>query len=164
MYTIEQALKVVEERIMRVALQKICPLRGFRLRRLLLWKEVLHKLSAMILLISLSAFSAPYTYRVDTSSTNLAATFPTGAQLAGPSAHIFSVDISNGSSSEIEVNCSSVTQPSVNAVSSIYVPASSSYSSPINSLLPYPFAKVCWIRSVSGTISSGVIEIVGWGE
>lgn len=127
-------------------------------------------LSALLLFGGLafgSTSGTPYTYRVNFASTNLTATFPAAPQLTGPTTKLTSFDISNTSTFEIEVNCSESSQPtstsgSIN-VDSIAVPGNSSYSSPINSMIPYPFGKVCWFRSVTGTANSGIFEVNGWG-
>lgn len=113
--------------------------------------------------LSIASTSNPYTYRLDTSSTNLVATFPLIPQLTGPANAIAVFQVSNGSSSEIEVNCSSSSKPGLNSSNSVYVPGSTAYQSPITSLVVVPYVNICWMRSVSGTISSGVIEITAVG-
>lgn len=118
-----------------------------------------------------SAPNAPFTYRLNTETTNLTATFPANPQIGvtvpGPTNKIAFIDILNNSSSEIEVNCSESTRPtsisgSAN-VDSVPVPGTTGYSSPQGAITLYPFGKVCWLRSVTGTISSGVVEIIAWG-
>lgn len=119
-----------------------------------------------LLFLSICSFSfgaPPWTYRVDTASANMVATFPNVPQVSGPANAISSFDVSNASGSEIEVNCSSATKPTALSTASVFVPPNTSYSSPVNTILPTPLLKVCWIRSVAGTISSGVIEVVAWG-
>ena len=129
------------------------------------------KLLLLLLLLPLSAFAGnsgnPFTYRLNASVSNLTATFPVAPQLSGPMMRFASVDVFNTSAGEIEVNCSSSTQPtstpgSINS-NSFSVPGNYIYFSPVDGLVPNPFGAACWIRSVSGTISSGIIEIVGWG-
>ncbi len=111
------------------------------------------------------ASSNPYTFRVDTSSTNLSSSFTNAPQLLGPPTAISTIQVYNGSASEIEVNCSSTAKPGSLATNSIFVPGTTGYQSiaPSVSLVTVPFEKMCYIRSVSGTISSGVIELVAWG-
>lgn len=109
----------------------------------------------------------PFSYYLNTASTNLTATFPASPQLSGPTTRFASVDVVNTTGSPVEVNCSQTTVPTSTSgaiqASSFSVPAGTGYSTPINGLLPYPMVNVCWVRSISGTISSGIVSIVGWG-
>lgn len=111
----------------------------------------------------------PYTFRLDTSATNLAATFTTVPQIGsptyvvGPPTAIVMVQVNNPSTSELEVNCSAATTPSANQQGSFYVPASTAYQTPYTSAVQLPLGKYCWVRSYTGTISTGIIEIVAWG-
>lgn len=43
MRTVEEQIVVVEERLRKVALRRFVLLRGFRLRRLAVWREALEK-------------------------------------------------------------------------------------------------------------------------
>jgi hypothetical protein len=129
----------------------------------------MHFLLLIVTFCTIAFGSNPSTYRVDTSSSNLVATFPNSAQLSGPLTAFSVVQVFNGSGSEIEVNCSQATKPSSNASNSFYVPASMGFqtvsSVPSGSTaIKYPLSNVCWMRSVSGTISSGIIQIIGWGN
>lgn len=106
----------------------------------------------------------PITYRLDTSSVNLATTFPSTPQLTGFPSAIVMIQANNASASEIEINCSASSQPSSDTGNGIYVPGNSSYSSPESPSVVLPFGKSCWLRSKSGSsISSGIIELVAWG-
>lgn len=119
--------------------------------------------------LGLTSSTNPYTYRVDTSSTNLTTSFPTkpqiGFNIKGPANAISVIQVYNGSSSEIEVNCSSATAPSSLSTTSVYVPGTTGYQSiaPSVSQVSYPFGNTCFLRAVSGTISSGVITLIAWG-
>lgn len=115
----------------------------------------------LLLLIPLFVFaSSAYTYRVDTSGSNLAATFPSSAQLTGPQVAFDAIQVDNSTGSEIEVNCSEGSQPSSNSSDSFYVAGNTTWSTPPKSGL----GKKCWMRSISGTISTGIIRLTGWGN
>ena len=119
---------------------------------------------ALLLAANLSfGLTNPFPYRLDTSSTNLPATYPTSPQFTGPATAFAAVDFCNGSSSEIEVNCSATSSPLANAVGAIHIPASTCYSTRDLKSLITPLGNQCWFRSFSGTISSGVIIAEGYG-
>jgi len=115
------------------------------------------------------AFANPWTYRLDTSSVNLAPTFGTTPILgvgatAGTSTDLHKIllmQVDNNSTSEIEVNCATfATPPSSNAINSIYVEGNTTWSGMNNTSL----GNRCYWRSVSGTISSGIILLTVWGN
>ena len=106
----------------------------------------------------------PYTYRIDTASVNVPATFPVSPQLTGPANSIATVQVDNQTSSEIEINCSRTTVPGTNSVDSFYVAGGTSWETPSPlPLIQTPLSKVCWFRSVSGVISVGIIRVTAWG-
>lgn len=115
-------------------------------------------------MISGLAMANPYTYRVDTSTSNLSSSFPTTAQVSGPPTAIVMAQVDNSTASEIEVNCSSTSVPSSNSTNSIYVAGNTAWETPtgVSAIIP-ALAKSCWVRSISGTISSGIIRISIWG-
>lgn len=130
----------------------------------------------LLLLLSLTAFANPWTYRVDTGSSNLGADFlspvltgvspNTSAPLVyGPSVGFKSIQVYNATSGEIEVNCSRGDGyhplASTDYLDSFYVPASTGWSTPETQP---SLGRACYVRSKSGTLSSGVIQIVGWGQ
>jgi len=110
----------------------------------------------------------PYTYRLDMSGSSLTAVFPANPQLKSPNNVFFSIDAFNTSSAEIELNCSETVVPSSVTGSiqqhSVSIPASTGYSSSKNANITYPLGKYCWLRSVTGNITSGVVEVVGWSN
>lgn len=131
-----------------------------------LWEISKMKWLSLLMILSppLLATLNPITYRVDTSTSNLAPTFPVGPQLSGFPNSIVMVQIDNQSASEIEVNCTSPTQPSSNSTNSLYVAGNTAWETPTGiPLLLSPLGKQCWMRSLSGTISSGVIRLSAWG-
>lgn len=111
----------------------------------------------------------PYTYRVDTSATNLGTSFPSkpqiGFTIAGPPNAISAIQVYNGSSTEIEVNCSSATAPSSLSTTSVYIPGTTGYQSPAPSVnqVTFPFGQTCYMRAIGSSISSGVITLIAWG-
>ena len=115
----------------------------------------------IILLIALPGFCAQYAfnYRQDFSSSSLSATFPSSPQFTGPASRFAAIDAVNTSEVDIEINCNSTSQPSSNASNSWYIPAGFSWSMPITALVAYPALNTCYLRSTSGTISSGVLTI-----
>lgn len=114
-------------------------------------------LLALLLVLPTLANAAPWTYRVDTGTSTLTSSFG-AAQLTGPR-QITSVQIDNGTVGEIEVNCSNGVTPSSLSANSMYVGASTTLSTPESSSL----GSVCFVRSVSGNLSGGVIRIIAWG-
>ncbi len=122
------------------------------------------KVFLLLLLIPIISYANPFTYRVDTSTTNIAATFPTTAQVSGPTNAIVMAQVDNSTGSEIEVNCTKLTTPSSNSVDSFYVSGNTAWETPVgvSSIIP-ALGKYCWVRSVSGTISSGILRITVWG-
>lgn len=134
--------------------------------RKIFWIYVIAGFFFLIPLNSYALNSIPpsLAYEIDTSSTNLTANYPAGPQLQATTlGGTFSrIDIVNTSTSPIEINCYSTSKPSNGATGSFIVPGSMAYSSPINSQIQLPLGGQCWARSVSGTISSGIFEMVGW--
>lgn len=122
------------------------------------------------ILFSMQLFAASVppsiAYVLDTSSTNLTTSYPNGPQLQATAigGTFARVDIINGASSTnpIEVNCYATSKPSNAATGSFQVPGGVGYSSPAISQIQIPLGGSCWIRAVNGSISSGVVEIVGW--
>jgi hypothetical protein len=133
--------------------------------------EIMKKLSLCLVLLSTLSFGTtsgnPYMYFLNTASPNLAATYPSTAQVLPGWGKIYSVDIYNSTSSTVIVNCSQNTQPTATAgtpnTNDIPVPTNLGYSSPVNNIVPYPFSDRCWVRSLSGTISSGLVIVTAWG-
>lgn len=107
--------------------------------------------------------AVPTTVRYDLSSDNIAATFPSSPQLSGPANSIVQVEVVNLSNFELEVNCSSATQPSSNASNSFYVQANSAEQTPWTQMITVPLGKVCWLRSVNGTANVGTVTVTAWG-
>lgn len=106
--------------------------------------------------------AGPINYRLDTSSTNLAATFANSPVLSATT-NFANIQVDNQTASEIAINCSSVLKPSVNATPEIRIAGYTAYEPPSYlDMIPYPFGQNCWLRSYSGTISSGIIRITGW--
>lgn len=116
----------------------------------------------LLLFLSSLALANPWTNRKDLSSSNLAATFGTGANqiLTGPQIGFKAVQVDNLGTGEIEINCTQGSTPSSNSADSWYVAAGEGWGSPDNT----PLGKKCWWRSVSGTLSTGILKITGWGE
>lgn len=124
-------------------------------------------LLAMLLAVNLYAASGnPFTKFIDTSSTNLTNTFPATPQLLGPPAgKFYKVDGMNTSSYPIVVNCSEASQPSSSSlnVDDVVIPGNVGYTMTALTILPNPLLNNCWARALSGTISSGYVELVGYG-
>lgn len=114
----------------------------------------------LVLLVCSCSHAEPWTYRQNTASVNLAATFTTLPMLSGPSTKFSAMQIDNRTAGEIEVNCSRGSVPGSNSTDSFYVDAYSAWVTPRGINLD----RQCWLRSVSGTLSSGVIVLTGWGE
>ncbi len=123
------------------------------------------RLLTLIMLVPVfcMGYSGIYSYHIDLSSTNLAATFPNIAQLSGPATAFATVQIQNYSNSPIEVNCFSLTKPTVNSASSFYLDPYMAMTSETPPQISKPVGKVCWARSISGTISAGTLTITGLG-
>lgn len=125
--------------------------------------------------LSLSLFAEQqqqFTYRQDLSANIMSSTFPNKPQLTGPASGIAWVDMWSTSASEFEINCQSSTQPlskpgdingGVPNGPGFSLPPNGSYSPNRNTLIAKPFGNVCWIRSVTGSASSGVLELTAWG-
>lgn len=115
-----------------------------------------------------AASGYPVTYRLNLASTNLTATFPASPQIAMPN-KVVSIDAFStaGSTTEIEINCSEYAQPTSTSGSvqtdSVSLVGGGYYSSPVGGAVPLPFGPNCWFRSVSGTLSSGIFEVVAYG-
>jgi hypothetical protein len=114
---------------------------------------------ALCLLVSVSANAAVVSYRLDTSSPNLATTFPNSPQITGLT-QITAIQIDNQGNQEIEINCANgATKPSVNSGSGIYVASASTFSSPATVSL----TGSCFMRAYSSAATSGVIRLTAWG-
>ena len=124
-------------------------------------------LLAMLLAVNLYAASGnPFTAFKDTSSTNLTSTFPALPQLVGPATgKFYKVDVVNTSAYAMVVNCSESSQPSSSAlnVDDVVIPGGMGYTLTSFNMLPAPLLNNCWIRALSGTVSSGYWEMVGYG-
>lgn len=121
------------------------------------------RLALLLFLLPMLAWANPWTYRVNTASTNIASTFPLVPQLSGPPNYIANVQIDNQTAVELEVNCNSATKPSSDAVNSFYIAAYTTYEAPTGMpQLNYPLGSVCWIRGIS-TVSSGIVRVTAWG-
>lgn len=117
----------------------------------------------LALLLTIPAFAKVTSARIDTSSTNITIHF-NGTNGLVPLASmqvIKSAMIDNRSASEIVVNCSTTsgTVPSDSSQYNVYIAANEAWVFPDDSL----FASACYIRSFSGTISSGIIVISAVG-
>ncbi len=118
------------------------------------------RLLLLVLFVCTLGHAEPWTYRQDTASVALAATFTTLPKLTGPSTKFSAMQIDNRTGGEIEVNCSRSTVPGSNSIDSFYVDAYTSWVTPKGINLD----RNCWVRSVSGSLSSGVWVLTGWGE
>lgn len=121
------------------------------------------KLILFLLLFPILSYASPWTSRVNAASTNIAATFPLVPQVTATNG-LSAVQVDNQTASELEVNCTSLTKPASDTITSFYVAGYTVWETPANmNLVPYPLGKYCWYRSVSGTISTGVVRVTGWG-
>lgn len=112
-----------------------------------------------LLFICVTAFALQREYRLDTAVTALTATFPATPQLKGFT-QITAIQVANNSNAEIEVNCSSgTTVPAPDSGTGFHVAAGQTMSSPSY----ISVTGTCFIRAETGTASTGVIELIGWG-
>lgn len=127
-------------------------------------------LAIFTFLLPISAFGRVATYRLDTSGTNLTASFAdasgpvywiTGTGLVSPFKSLDSIIIDNESGAEIVVNCSGgiASIPSNTSLANIYVQTKQAWALDNAGLTPY-----CYIRAKSGTISSGLVVVTGIGR
>lgn len=116
------------------------------------------------LLFCVPVFAKVTSARIDTSSTNLTTHYngTNGLVVMAPMSVINSVMIDNRSASEIVVNCSTslyTGAPSDSSLFNVYVNANEAWVFPDDSR----FGSACYVRSFSGTISSGIVVISAVG-
>jgi hypothetical protein len=104
-----------------------------------------------------------FNYRQDTSSTNLADTFPSVPQWTGPVTKFAVVDCFNGTGVDIEANCANTAAPSSLASNSFFIPAGLPYNSSDNVFVQEYMVNVCWFRAMGSAASSGVLTCNGYG-
>lgn len=112
-----------------------------------------------ILLVSFPLFAKQSSARIDTSSTNITVNFngTNGFVPLASMQQIQVLQVDNRTATEIAVNCSTVsgTAPSDTSTNNVYINAGQTWSTGYGELM----ASACYVRSMSGTISSGVIVV-----
>lgn len=121
------------------------------------------KLLLALLFPVLCYAASPYNYYVVLSSSNMAQTFPTVAQMSGPTTRFSEVNVANASAFTLEVNCTSNTKPSSGAANSIYVLPYSTATISASDQVQTPLGKYCWMRSVGSTANAGNLSVFGLG-
>lgn len=97
--------------------------------------------------------------RLDSSSTNIATSFSNSVKISLASLDkISTIVVDNRTATEIAVNCTSNSSaPSDNDLSNFYVNASQAIA------LDHVFLGTnCYLRSMGSTISSGIVNIIGY--
>lgn len=119
----------------------------------------------LLALISIPAMALQNEYGLNTATTNLATTYPNAPQLTGFT-QITTVQVYNGTSQTIEVNCSSGTvKPSTCplgsglCLGSFHVIAGATVSSPVGVSL----SSSCFVRADSSLANTGTFFVIGWG-
>ncbi len=126
------------------------------------------KIFLLALLLPLFAAATPYSFYADLTSPPQAMTvnYPSQPQLeltliSGP---MGVVNIINNSANPIEANCNAERYPSPGQKGSFVVMAYSTITPPYTGLYQYPSGYKCWFRSLTGTISNGSFQAIGWGK
>lgn len=124
-------------------------------------------ITAVCLLLATSvACSQPYSSRIDTSSTNLTTSYllvplPTVSGKTKRPLTVERIQVDNRtSSSEVAVNCSATTSVApANDIGAVWVAGGETYSTG-----PLKAGNDCWIKSQTGTISSGIVTVLIQGN